>query len=55
LNIHHETADSHGANPGRVGQTGKRFLRGILRFTGSTSVAFEANQYALPVSSLWQL
>jgi predicted AAA+ superfamily ATPase len=36
-------------------QTGKRFLRGILLYTGSTSVAFEANQNAVPVSSLWQL
>jgi predicted AAA+ superfamily ATPase len=36
-------------------QTGKKFLRGILLYTGSTSVAFESNLHALPVSSLWQL
>jgi len=36
-------------------QTGKRFHRGILLYTGSTSVAFEENQHAVPVSALWQL
>jgi len=36
-------------------QAGKRFLRGILLYTGSTGVAFEANLHAAPVSSLWQL
>ena len=36
-------------------QTGKRFLRGILLYTGSTSVAFESNLHAVPVSALWQL
>jgi predicted AAA+ superfamily ATPase len=35
--------------------TGKRFLRGILLYTGSTSVAFGANLFAVPVSALWQL
>ncbi len=36
-------------------QTGKRFLRGILLYTGSTSVAFGPNLHALPVSALWEL
>jgi hypothetical protein len=36
-------------------QTGKRFLRGILLYTGSTSVAFERHLHAVPVSGLWQL
>jgi predicted AAA+ superfamily ATPase len=35
-------------------QTGKRFVRGILLSTGSTSVAFESNLFAVPVSALWQ-
>lgn len=36
-------------------QTGKRFLRGVLLYTGSTSVAFGPNLHAVPVSALWQL
>jgi uncharacterized protein len=36
-------------------ETGKRFLRGILLYTGSASVAFESNLHAVPVSALWQL
>ena len=36
-------------------QTGKRFLRGILLYTGASSVAFESKLHAVPVSSLWQL
>ena len=36
-------------------QTGKRFLRGILLYTGSASVAFGPNLHAVPVASLWQL
>ena len=35
-------------------QTGKRFLRGLLPYTGSTSVAFGANLHAVPVTALWQ-
>ncbi len=35
-------------------QTGKRFLRGILLYTGSTSVAFGPNLHAVPVGALWQ-
>jgi predicted AAA+ superfamily ATPase len=34
-------------------QTGKRFLRGILLYTGSASVAFGPNLHAVPVSALW--
>jgi hypothetical protein len=33
----------------------KRFLRGILLYTGSESVAFGPNLYALPVSALWKM
>ena len=33
----------------------KRFLRGILLYTGSTSAAFGPNLHAVPVSALWQL
>ena len=36
-------------------QTAKKFLRGILLHTGSTSVAFGSNLHAVPVSALWQL
>lgn len=36
-------------------QTGKKWLRGILLYTGSTSVAFGPNLHAVPVSALWQL
>ena len=36
-------------------QTGKRFLRGILLYTGASSVAFGSNLHAVPVSSLGQL
>lgn len=35
--------------------TGKRFLRGVLLHTGTESVAFGPELYALPVSALWQL
>ena len=35
-------------------QTGRRFLRGILLYTGPTSVAFGPNLHALPVSAIWQ-
>lgn len=35
-------------------QTGKRFLRGLLLYTGSASVAFGPNLYAVPVSALWR-
>ena len=35
--------------------TGKRFLRGLLLYTGSVSVAFGPNLYAVPVSALWRL
>lgn len=34
---------------------GKRFLRGVLLYTGTESVAFGPNLYALPVSALWQV
>lgn len=36
-------------------QTGKRFLRGILLYTGSASVSFEASLHALPVTALWEI
>ncbi|MFN0126699.1 MAG: hypothetical protein ACKV19_08445 [Verrucomicrobiales bacterium] len=36
-------------------QTGEKFLRGILLYTGATGVAFGPNLQALPVSALWQL
>jgi predicted AAA+ superfamily ATPase len=35
--------------------TGKRFLRGLLLYTGSASVTFETNLHAMPVNALWQL
>lgn len=35
-------------------QTGKRFLRGLLLYTGSASVAFGPNLHAVPVSAVWQ-
>ncbi len=36
-------------------QTGGKFLRGVLLYTGSTSVAFGPNLHAVPVGALWQL
>ena len=35
-------------------QAGRKFLRGLLLYTGSTSVAFGPNLHAVPVSALWQ-
>ena len=34
---------------------GKRFLRGILLYTGSSSVAFGPDLHAVPVSALWRI
>jgi hypothetical protein len=34
--------------------TGKRFLRGLLLYTGPDSVAFGPNLHAVPVTALWQ-
>lgn len=34
---------------------GKRFLRGVLLYTGANSVAFEPDLHAVPVSSLWRM
>lgn len=36
-------------------QTGKKFVRGILLYTGSAHVAFAPNLHAVPVSALWQI
>jgi uncharacterized protein len=36
-------------------QTAKHFLRGILLYTGSATVAFGPNLHAVPVSALWQM
>jgi len=33
---------------------GKRFLRGIILYTGDQVVPFGSNLYALPVSALWR-
>jgi hypothetical protein len=35
--------------------TGKRFLRGILLYTGAESVAFGPALHAVPTSAIWQL
>lgn len=34
---------------------GKKFLRGILLYTGSNSVAFGPDMHAAPVSTLWRM
>ena len=34
---------------------GKRFLRGVLLHTGSNSVAFGPDLYAVPVSAMWRM
>jgi len=34
---------------------GKRFLRGVLLYTGAESVSFGANLHAVPIPALWQL
>ena len=36
-------------------QTGKRFLRGIMLYAGSTTVTFDKDLHAVPVSALWQI
>ena len=36
------------------GLTGKKFHRGIVLYTGTTTVTFEKNIIASPISSLWQ-
>jgi len=33
---------------------GKRFLRGIILYTGDQPVPFGSDLYALPVSALWK-
>jgi uncharacterized protein len=35
--------------------TGKRFMRGLLLYTGSASVVFGSNLHAVPVSALWRV
>jgi predicted AAA+ superfamily ATPase len=35
--------------------TGRRFRRGVVLYTGSTSVSFSPNLHALPVNALWSL
>ncbi len=35
--------------------SGKRFLRGLVLYTGEQVVPFAPNLYAVPISSLWQL
>ena len=34
-------------------QTGKKFIRGIMLYTGTESVAFGPNLHAVPISALW--
>lgn len=34
---------------------GKRFLRGVLLYTGSSSVAFGPDLHAVPVSAMWHM
>jgi hypothetical protein len=36
-------------------QTGKKFIRGILLYTGTESVSFGPNLHAVPISALWSL
>jgi len=36
-------------------QTGKKFIRGVLLYTGAESVSFGANLHAVPISALWNL
>ncbi|MGA3169900.1 MAG: ATP-binding protein [Chthoniobacteraceae bacterium] len=36
-------------------ETGKKFVRGILLYTGAESVSFGSNLHAVPVSALWNL
>lgn len=35
--------------------TGKRFVRGLVLYTGEQTVSFGARQMALPVSALWRM
>ena len=35
--------------------SGKKFVRGILLYTGSASVSFGPNLHAVPVSALWRM
>jgi uncharacterized protein len=34
---------------------GKRFMRGVVLYTGAEAVAFGTNLFALPLANLWQL
>ena len=34
-------------------QTGEKFVRGILLYTGTESVSFGPGLHAVPISSLW--
>jgi predicted AAA+ superfamily ATPase len=36
-------------------QTGKKFIRGIVLYTGAESVAFGTNLHAIPISALWTM
>ncbi|MDR1498150.1 MAG: DUF4143 domain-containing protein [Puniceicoccales bacterium] len=35
--------------------TGEKFLRGIVLYTGTSSVTFGPGLHAVPVSALWQM
>jgi hypothetical protein len=35
--------------------TGKRFVRGVVLYTGNESVTFTENCLALPVSAIWRM
>jgi hypothetical protein len=36
-----------------AGETGKKFLRGIIFYTGKEAIPFAKNLFALPVDMLW--
>jgi predicted AAA+ superfamily ATPase len=36
-------------------KTGKKFVRGLVLYTGTESVAFGSNLYAVPISALWRM
>ncbi len=36
-------------------ETGKKFVRGVVLYTGETAVAFGDKLIALPISALWRM
>jgi hypothetical protein len=51
------TVSSHDIKGLRVlaDELGKKFVRGVVFYTGTEAIPFRTNLWALPVNMLWQL